>query len=81
MDTKLTLSVDKHIIEEARKYAKRHKVSLSHIIESYLKLLTQRKTEETELTPLVESLSGVIKLEEGYDYKTEYSDFLLEKYK
>ncbi len=43
MDTKLTLSVDKNIIEKAKKYAKMHKVSLSWLIESYLALLTQQR--------------------------------------
>lgn len=81
MDTKLTLSVDKDIIEKAKQYAKMHQVSLSHIIETYLSLLIRQKKGETELTPLVESLSGVIKLESDYDYKKEYTDFLVEKYK
>ena len=81
MDTKLTLSVDKAIIERAKKYAKMHKVSLSHIIESYLALLTRQKKNDLELTPLVESLSGVIDLDDAYDHKAEYTDFLVDKYK
>jgi len=81
MDTKLTLSVDKTIIEKAKKYAKMHNVSLSRIIESYLALLTQKQKNDIELTPLVESLSGVICLEDDFDYNKEYTDFLVDKYK
>lgn len=81
MDTKLTLSVDKTVIEKAKHYAKMHKVSLSSIIESYLALLTQKENKGIKLTPLVESLSGVIHLEENFNHKNEYTDFLIDKYK
>lgn len=81
MDTKLTLSVDKTIIEKAKEYAKSHKVSLSHLIESYLSSLISKRSKEIEITPLVESLSGVIDLNKDFDYKKEYTDYLIEKYK
>ncbi len=45
MDTKLTLNVDKVIIEQAKDYAKSHKISLSRLIESYLASLINRKTK------------------------------------
>ena len=41
MDTKLTLSLDKSVIEQAKDYAKSNKVSLSRLIESYLSSLTK----------------------------------------
>ncbi|MBA7527410.1 hypothetical protein ES705_19586 [subsurface metagenome] len=81
MDTKLTLNVDKSVIERAKKYAKSHKISLSKLIESYLASLTNRKSQEAEITPLVESLIGVIELDKDFDYKNGYSDYLMEKYK
>ena len=81
MDTKLTLNVDKSVIERAKEYAKSHKISLSKLIETYLASLTNKKSQETEITPLVESLTGVIKLEKDFDYKNGYSDYLMEKYK
>lgn len=80
MDTKLTLSLDKAIIEKAKKYAKERKISLSKLIESYLDALTIEENKKVEITPLVKSLSGVIKLEEGADTKEEYIDYLNEKY-
>jgi hypothetical protein len=81
MDTKLTLNVNKSVIEKAKEYAKSHKVSLSHLIESYLSSLVNKEDKEIEITPLVKSLSGVIKLDKDFDYKKEYGDYLIEKYK
>ncbi|MEN8157004.1 MAG: DUF6364 family protein, partial [Bacteroidota bacterium] len=37
MDAKLTLKLDKYVIEKAKEYAASHKRSLSRMIESYLK--------------------------------------------
>jgi len=81
MDKKLTLSLDKAIIESAKSYAKSNNISLSKLIESYLATLTEEKKNSTEITPLVESLSGVISLNEDYDVKDDYTDYLIEKYK
>jgi len=81
MDTKLTLIADKEIIEKANQYAKSQKISLSRLIESYLSSLTSENSEEIEISPLVKSLSGVISLENDFDPKEKYTDFLLEKYK
>ena len=81
MDKKLTLSLDKSIIENAKNYAKSNNISLSKLIESYLTTLTKRKSNSTEITPLVESLSGVINLDEDFDVKDVYTNYLIEKYK
>jgi len=81
MDTKLTLSIDKNVIEEAKEYAKSHKISLSRLIESYLSSLSTKKDREIEITPLVKSLSGVIKLDDDFNYRESYTDYLIEKYK
>ena len=83
MDTKLTLRLDNNVIERAKLYARNHKISLSKMIESYLDSITRQKEEDTKttITPLVESLSGVIDLPEDFDYKQGYSDYLTGKYK
>lgn len=49
MDIKLTLNVDKSIIEQAKKYAKSHKISLSKLIEAYLSSLVANKSYDMEL--------------------------------
>lgn len=82
METKLTLRLNDHVIDRAKIYARNHKVSLSRMIESYLDSITKQNEEkETSITPLVESLSGVMDLPAEYDYKKEYRDYLAEKYK
>jgi len=81
MDTKLTLNVDKNVIEQAKEYSKTHHISLSRLIESYLSSLVAKKDRKIEITPLVESLSGVIELENDFNYKESYTDYLIEKYK
>ena len=47
MNTKLTLNLDKEIINEAKIYAKSHRVSLSKWIENYLNSLTQKSKEKS----------------------------------
>jgi hypothetical protein len=83
METKLTLRLKDTVIERAKNYARSHKISLSKLIESYLDSITQQKAEEKKIsiTPLVESLSGVIDLPADFDYKNEYGDYLEKKYK
>ncbi len=79
MNTKLTLNLNKNIIESAKDYAKNHKISLSQLIENYLNSLTKREDKDIKVSPLVESLTGVIPNEDN-DYKDEYYDYLNQKY-
>ncbi|PKP45341.1 MAG: hypothetical protein CVT94_18395 [Bacteroidetes bacterium HGW-Bacteroidetes-11] len=81
METKLTLRLKKSVIEKAKVYAQNNRISLSKMIESYLESLTASSKKDAEITPLVESLSGVIDLDSNFDYKSEYSDYLSKKYK
>ena len=82
MNTKLTLSLDKQIIEAAKKYAKKKNTSLSNLVENYLTSVTKSpKSSDEEISPLVKSLSGVLKLDKKQDYKKQYSNFLANKYK
>jgi len=81
MFTKLTLRLDSTIIARAKSYAKNQNTSLSKMIESYLDSLTKSDNSDVEITPLVKSLSGVIELPEDYDYREDYTDFLIRKYK
>lgn len=86
MSTKLTLSIsDKNLIEEAKQYAKEQDLSLSRIIEDYLKSLTSRRKGRTskvlEISPEVQSLVGIIKTgEKEIDYKKERIERLEKKY-
>ena len=85
MDTKLTLKLDKYVIEQAKEYASSHKRSLSRIIESYLKSLVIQEdsgdNKDLQISPFVKSMSTGVKIPADLDYKTEYSSYLTEKYK
>lgn len=83
MNTKLTLKLDKNVIEKAKIYAAEQERSLSKIIESYLQVITSNeKSEEIEITPFVKSISvGKGEIPADLDYKKEYYEHLLEKYK
>ena len=80
MNTKLTLSLNNEIINKAKLYAKYHEISLSKMIESYLDSITASKNKEITITPLVESLSGVVNLPDDFDYRKEYRDHIINKY-
>lgn len=81
MDKKLTLSLNKDVIENAKVFAKKNKISLSKLIESYLRSIAENKVKELEITPLVKSLSGVIELPVDFNARDEYADYLIEKYR
>lgn len=82
MNTKLTLTIEREIIERAKNYAKGKNRSLSNIIENYLKILTkeERNNKRKKLNPDVESLKGSFKMPKDMDYKKELKDRLEKKY-
>lgn len=91
MDTKLTLKLDKEVIELAKEYVKERGTSLSKFIEDFLR--KQVKTKDKEYVDIYEGLSpevreiamsfkdeGKISLPEDFDYKKAKADYLLKKY-
>ncbi|GHT44689.1 hypothetical protein AGMMS49965_20810 [Bacteroidia bacterium] len=81
MNATLTLNVEQRVIEQAEMYAHAHRISLAKLIEIYLKTLTRAETKTTQqITPLVESLTGVISSENVDNYKNDYHDYLAKKY-
>jgi hypothetical protein len=82
MDKKLTLSLNQRVIAKAKKYAKLHQTSLSKMIEAYFDSLTTEGEDDfsINITPLVESLCGVIELPKDFDYKKERGMYLSEKH-
>jgi hypothetical protein len=80
MDTKLTIKLNSDVIARAKSYAQNRRTSLSKMIESFLDSVTKNEPDDIEITPLVKSLSGVIKVPEDFDYKKERTDYLIKKY-
>jgi hypothetical protein len=82
MDTKLTLKLNKQIIEKAKEYASNKQMSLSRIVESYLQSLTTEKNEKNfEISPFVRSIATGVEIPGDLEMKDEYSEHLLQKYK
>lgn len=86
MDAKLTLKLDKNVIEKAKIYAAEHQYSLSLLVENYLKAITQTEkkenTKEIEISSFVKSLTiGKGQVPVDYDYKKARKEYLTEKYK
>ena len=81
MNAKLTLSLDRDIIEQAKEFSRCHHKSLSKLIEGYLRQVVNREEAAKQATPLVARLSGVIDAVKLGDHKSGYADYLAEKYR
>jgi len=81
MNTKLTLSLDRDIIEQAKEFARSQHKSLSKLIEGYLRHVANPDDAVTQATPLVAKLSGVIDAQKLGDHKSGYADYLADKYR
>lgn len=79
MLTKLTLTVDKSVIERAKSYAKNTGRSLSDIIENYLISLTQGSSD-MELSPKLRKIVGVVNLPADFDEESVRRSSLEEKH-
>ncbi len=80
MTTKLTLSVDKTIIEKAKRYAQEHNRSLSEIVTHYLEALTESEAALSELDPEILDLADEIPLEALPDDAEPKYRYLKDKY-
>ena len=81
MDTKLTLKLDKGIIHKAKEFAKKNKVSLSSLVESYFVTITIPENEkERPITPTVKALSGTLKSNNKTKPEDLRDQYLIEKY-
>ena len=86
MHKKLTLKMNKFVVENAKKYAALHNRSLSQIIESYLQSLaeqevTEKDKSDIQISPFVKSMSSGLHLPADLNFKAEYANHLAEKYK
>lgn len=73
MNSKLTIKLDIHLIEQAKVYTRKKNTSLSKLIETYLTILTSGNNSDSEgITPLVKSISGVLDNSKVSDLKGDY---------
>lgn len=79
MTTKLTLTVEKAIIERAKIFAKKSGRSLSELIENYLETITEDKGEEI-LSPKLKKIVGAVKLPTDFNEEKELRSYLEKKH-
>ena len=81
MDHKLTVKLNRQVIQKAKSYAKRRHTSLSRLIERYLATLSSPEGEAFPISPLVQSLSGILRLPPESPVRKLYTDHLSRKYR
>jgi len=79
MSTKLTLTVEKTLIERAKQFARKSGRSLSELVEHYFEYLTNEKSE-SELSPQLKSLVGAVSLPPDFDEERELRTALEDKH-
>lgn len=79
MSTKLTLSIDSKVIDDAKRYSKRKGISLSKLVEDHLRQFSRRpkQLKKGSATELIGILGKVPK---NFDYKAELMNILEQKY-
>jgi hypothetical protein len=81
MITKLTLTIERSLIEKAKQHAKSQGSSLSEMVSNYLKKLDKQTMEDAVVrTPITRSLKGSFKAPENFNYKKALPEELGEKY-
>ena len=85
---KLTLTIDQHVVEQAKRYAKQRHRSVSRMVEDYLRRISTAESEETQFTAdgsttssLTDSITGMFSSEyHGQDYDRLLEDALMENH-
>lgn len=78
--TKLTLSADKELVEEAKKVAKREGTSLSSMFRRFLAAVLRGRRKKEQPGPVTFKASGLVKLPESKSDRELLEEALTEKY-
>ena len=77
--TKLTLTINRDVIEQAKAYASRNRRSISSLVESYLAFLAAGQRQPVPIGPITSSLKGIVHVEQDVDYRDLIADAVIEK--
>lgn len=80
MTTKLTLTVEKAVIEKAKSYAKRTGRSLSELVEKYLDSITDEEKNDKHISPKLKKIVGAVKLPKNFDEEKELRSYFEKKH-
>ncbi|MFD2284711.1 hypothetical protein GJU39_20650 [Pedobacter petrophilus] len=79
MKARVNLTIEEDILQKAKKYASEMGSSVSELVESYFRKITEPKEREVKLFKMVEKLEKP-NLPEDFDYKKEYYEARKDKY-
>ena len=78
---KLTLTLDTCIIEQAKKYARKNHISLSKLVEFYLKTIIKKsKLVADKIPPITNELTGIAEVQTDKSEKELLVEALLKRY-
>ena len=75
--SKLTLSVDERVVRQAKRYAAKRGISVSHLVERYLTLVAHPPRSDEDDPPVLKMLRGAAKSVAP----EEYGRHLIRKYR
>ncbi len=76
MDTKLTVRVPRHLLANAKRYARAHQTTLTELISAYLQHIPT-ESEVLDHAPVVRRLTGILSSDVSVD---DYKQHLEDKY-
>lgn len=83
MQTKLTLTIEKDLIEDMKVYAKSRQRSLSELVQKYFENVMEEEDITQEFPPHLRKYIGVAKVPKGYtdeDRENDKKEYLEKKY-
>jgi len=83
MSTKLTLSMEPEVVYHAKEFAKKKNVSLSKLVENYLRSISTDETsvnDDFKVSDWVKKMVIVDKPTPDFDHKKEYRNHLEDKF-
>ena len=85
MQTKLTLRLEKSLIDQAKAWADEKQISLSHVVAMIFQRLTTAESKKEELHPFMQQIIGIAKKKGSVpttdkEAKEAYYHHLEEKY-
>lgn len=74
--SKLTVRLNRTLIEDTKRYAEQHQTTVTQLIAAYLRFVTRQKPAPDDF-PILNRLSGILPANVSTD---AYQDYLVEKY-
>lgn len=81
MDAKLTLKLDRRVIDQTKKLAAERGTSVSRMVETYFRGLTVAQMRGPEPKGLIAELAGIAAGARVADSRRDYAEHLAEKYR